>query len=279
VVGVFDSRGEAEQARQDLIRAGFGENDVRIVAQQSQGTAARAEDRDEGFWESVKDFFGFADDEDSAYYQEAARRGGTLLQVTAESDTEVDRAVQILERYKAVDLESRSQQWRAEGWQGYQTAQRTKATASAGGAARGKKTGDKAIPVVEEQLQVGKRVVQRGGVRIHTHVTEKPVEAQVNLREEHVRVERRPVNRPATEADFNAATARQGSIEVTESAEVPVVSKQARVVEEVVVDKDVQERTEKVHDTVRRTDVDVEKTNPNAQQQRQGSASREQDRV
>lgn len=117
--------------------------------------------------------------------------------------------------------------------------------------------GQEAIPVVEEELHVGKREVQRGGVRVHSRVEERPVEEQVNLREEHAVVERRPVDRPASQADLGNAF-RESSIEITETAEMPMVSKEARVVEEVVVGKDVSERTETVRDTVRRTDVDVE---------------------
>jgi uncharacterized protein (TIGR02271 family) len=114
------------------------------------------------------------------------------------------------------------------------------------------------VPVVEERLAVGKREVEQGGVRVKTRVEERPVEEQVNLREEHARVERRPVDRPANEADI-ARAARGQSIEVTEMHEEPVVAKEARVVEEVVVGKEVEQRTETVRDTVRRTDVEVEK--------------------
>ena len=86
-------------------------------------------------------------------------------------------------------------------------------------------------------------------------VEEQPVQEQVQLREEHVRVDRRPTDRPATEADLRA---HDEVIEVTEMAEVPVVGKTARVVEEVVVGKETTQRTETISDTVRRTDVNVE---------------------
>jgi len=112
-----------------------------------------------------------------------------------------------------------------------------------------------AIPVVEEELQVGKRAVERD-VRVHTTVTEKPVEEQVRLREEHVTVERRPVDRPVSAADQTAF--KEGVIEMTETVEEAVVNKQARVVEEVVVHKEVKDRVETVRDTVRRTNVEVE---------------------
>lgn len=120
------------------------------------------------------------------------------------------------------------------------------------------KEGEKAaIPVVKEDIQVGKREVQSsGGVRVESTVKERPVSEQINLREEHVNVERRPVDRPASAADLNAF--QQGTIEVTERKEVPVVSKEARVVEEVRVGKEATTRTETVRDTVRETDVKVE---------------------
>jgi uncharacterized protein (TIGR02271 family) len=124
--------------------------------------------------------------------------------------------------------------------------------------AEGVYRGETTIPVVEEELQVGKREVERGGVRVESRVEEKPVSQEVNLREERVHVERRPVDRPVTEDD---KAFREGSFEVTERAEVPVVAKTERVVEEVVVGKQVEEHTETVRDTVRRTDVEVHEVN------------------
>jgi len=126
--------------------------------------------------------------------------------------------------------------------------------------AEGVYRGETTIPVVEEELQVGKREVERGGVRVESRVEEKPVTEQVQLREERVHVERRPVDRPVTNAD---EAFREGTLEVTERAEEAVVSKTARVVEEVVVGKQVEEHTETVHDTLRRTDVDVQEVNTN----------------
>jgi len=110
--------------------------------------------------------------------------------------------------------------------------------------------------VVEEQVEVGKRQVRRGGVRLYTRVVERPVEETVRVRDERVTVERHPVDRPASEADI--AAFKERTIEVTETDEEPVVSKQARVVEEVVMSKEVEERTETVRDAARRTEVEVE---------------------
>ncbi|MDQ3253506.1 MAG: YsnF/AvaK domain-containing protein [Acidobacteriota bacterium] len=116
--------------------------------------------------------------------------------------------------------------------------------------------GDVTLPVIEERIAVDKRQVDRGGVRVEQHVTERPVEETVSLREEHVTVERRPANQPVDATNMEAF--KEGVIEVTEMGEEAVVSKQARVVEEVVVGKEVTEHQETLRDTVRRTDVEVE---------------------
>jgi len=117
--------------------------------------------------------------------------------------------------------------------------------------------GDAVVPIVEEELQVGKQKVEKGAVRVTTSVTETPVEADVHLHEERVEVKRRAVDRPVTGADV--AAFQEGTIELKESAEQAVVSKKARVVEEVVVSKQGSDKTQTVRDTVRKTDVDVQK--------------------
>ena len=220
--------------------------------------------------------------EHAEYYSEGVRRGGTLVTVNAPDDM-AERAVDIMNGHGAVDIDERGASYRTGGYTGYsETAvpytseqitreRETYAMPAAGvaGAAAGMGTatagvgtagtrdvqGEAVIPIVEEDIAVGKRQVQRGGARVHTYVTERPVEESVTLREEHVSVERHAVDRPVTSAD---TAFREGEIVVTETAEVPVVAKEARVVEEVVVGKFETERTETVRDTVRRTDVEVE---------------------
>ena len=210
--------------------------------------------------------------EHAEYYAEGVRRGGTLVTVNA-PDNQAEEAVDILNGHGAVDIEERGGSYRTGGYTGYNEAAlpytaeevtrerdlyRAPATAAVGttGTAGTVNAGDEQVlQVVQEDLAVGKRQVQRGGARVHTYVTERPVEESVTLHEEHVTVERRPVDRAVTGAD---TAFREGSIEVTETAEVPVVAKSARVVEEVVVGKTATDRVETVSDTVRRTDVEVE---------------------
>ena len=143
------------------------------------------------------------------------------------------------------------------------TAKATTATAAPAAATR-KTTGTESgtIPVIEEQLEVGKRQVETGTVQVTSHLVETPVNEQVTLREEHANVERRPVERTATEADL--AAFKEEVIEVRETAEKAVVSKNARVVEEVVVGKTATTSTQQVSDTVRNTVVEVEREGQDA---------------
>jgi len=115
---------------------------------------------------------------------------------------------------------------------------------------------ERAIPIIEENLQVGKQEIETGGARISSRIVEQEVEENITLREEHVQIERNPVNRPVSSADLSSF--REGTIELTEHAEVPVVNKEARVVEEIILEKEVTEHDEVIRDTVRKTEVDVD---------------------
>jgi uncharacterized protein (TIGR02271 family) len=188
-------------------------------------------------------------EEEAEYYAEGIRRGNTLVAVKT-SDQRAPEAVRILQELNPIDVERRAAEWRQEGWEPEHTRGHTGREPFEG---RRMGDGEENIEVVEEDLQVGKREVQRGGVRVHTHVVEEPMEKEVRLRDEEVRVERKPVDRPARDADF-----RERTIEMTETDEEAVVGKEARVTEEVHVEKDVHTRPETVRDTVRRTEVEVE---------------------
>ncbi|MGI4954643.1 MAG: YsnF/AvaK domain-containing protein, partial [Janthinobacterium lividum] len=115
------------------------------------------------------------------------------------------------------------------------------------------------IKVMEERLRVGKREVAAGAVRVRSYVVERPVEEQVSLHEERVRVERHPVDRAVTATDA-ASAFQERTIEAQARSEEAVVQKDVRVVEEIGIKKEAADRTETVRDTVRKTEVDVEDT-------------------
>jgi uncharacterized protein (TIGR02271 family) len=113
------------------------------------------------------------------------------------------------------------------------------------------------VQAVEEELHVGKRQTRGGRVRLHTSVEELPVEERIRLHEEEVHVERRAVDRPVSPEEAKKGF-EERSVEVSATVERPVVSKEARVVEEVAVSKTEREREEVVRDTVRRSKIEIE---------------------
>jgi uncharacterized protein (TIGR02271 family) len=177
-------------------------------------------------------------EQDAHYYAEGVRRGGILVTVSAANQSDAEKAVAILKRHGAEDIDERASEWKKQGWNG-----RFEAS-----------DGERTIPVTEEELVVGKRNVEHGGVRVYSRVLEQPVRETVELEEEHVDVQRRPANRPASGDAF-----REQSFEVRERAEEPVVQKRARVVEEVKVGKKRGKTSRTVQDSVRKTDVGVER--------------------
>jgi uncharacterized protein (TIGR02271 family) len=226
-------------------------------------------------------------EDDAHIYAEGVRRGGTLLIGEVNDDT-ADRALNIIEGHTPVDIAERGDRYRSSGWSRYDAGadytteqaatersrygsglrdaaadlrdtDRAPATGNAPRADTQREVAadrEETIPVVEEQISIQKRAVERGRVRIHTRVIERPIEEQVSLHSEHVSVERRPVD-PAVQPVPPEAF-RDRTIEVTETAEEAVVHKDARIREEVVIRKEAEERAETVRDTVRRTEVDVE---------------------
>ncbi|MBB1490794.1 YsnF/AvaK domain-containing protein [Paracoccus sp. MC1862] len=252
---MFDSSADADRAVSALKAAGIA--DVVLTGQENEGYGTRqysAEARtDRGFFESIGDFF--FPEEDRYAYAEGLNRGGYLVTVRNIPENQYETALDILDNEGAVDLDAREAEWRTEGWTGYGAGE-VAAAGYAGERSAGMDANLNAegkIDVVEEQVTVGKRQTEGGRVRVRSYVVETPVEQDVELRSERVHVERRPVDRPADSADF-----QERSIEASEYAESAVVQKEARVVEEIGLSKDVESHTETVRDTVRKTEVEIE---------------------
>ena len=262
VVGVFDNYSTAETVARDLTNAGIPRESIELKSNFMTGAAGRSTDRSESHEGGISGFFHrlFGGDDSDSYgghYAEAVRRGNSVVCVTAPED-QIEQAVEIMNAAGAVDIDRHVENYRQTGYEEHDDTAGPYShdeALSERERFRGSDEGT-SVPVVEEELQVGKRAVRRGGVRVYSHVVETPVEESVDLREEHVRVERRPVDRPLSAGDNDRL--RDQSIEVTEMSEEPVVQKRARVREEVIVGKETSQRTEKIRDTVRRTEVEVE---------------------
>ncbi|CAB3806597.1 YsnF/AvaK domain-containing protein [Pararobbsia alpina] len=262
IVGVFDSFEEADGAVSRLVQGGLRRDDMEVHANDQLGAAGeRTVDADKpaastaseevGVFGKVERFFSnmFGSDdrpEEVGHYQEAVRRGGALLTVSVTDEAQVAMVRSALHEAGAVDIDERVAQWKSSGYSGFDSTARPY-TADEVTAER------QAFAVTRESLDVGKREVDSGGVRVYSRATETPVTETVNLREEHATIERRPVDRVATAADL-----KEGSVEIRETAEHAVVAKTAHVVEEVVVGREATEHTETINETLRGTDVEVE---------------------
>jgi uncharacterized protein (TIGR02271 family) len=248
VTALYDTKAEAEAARDRLSSEVDVEGRAKIIDQSSLS--------DE---QHVSDFHSVPlSSEDREAYGEGLRRGGFMLCAEVDEDEDADKIVSILEQTSSVDLDERQNSWRRDGWAA-NTGIWESSDNQRGAGDRENVVQEERIPVIEEQLRVGKREEQRGGARVRTYVEERPVTEQVNLREEHVSVERRPVDQEIPRGELDSGgLLEEREVEMRETTEEAVVGKEARVKEEVVLQKTAHERTEKVEDTVRNTKVEVD---------------------
>ena len=278
IVAAFNTSADAQAAAADLQAAGISRSDIYLESSSATSSSPEATDsyasrsahNEGGVVGWFKSLFGEEQSGEHAGYQNTLAKGGYLLSVDA-AEAHLDTIEEILNRHNPVNVTSDDTTTYGNTTTGvgaYASPTATPAVGAVTAAGLGSDaglrgtgttdvtTGTGSIPVLEEDLQVGKRRVLRGGVRVFSRVVETPVEESIGLREEHVQVNRQTVNRPATEADF--ASGRNQAIEVEQYGEEAVVAKQARVVEEVNVGKEVTDRTETVKDSLRHTEVEVE---------------------
>ena len=264
IVAVYDSAAHAEQAVRDLLAANVPQSAISRHAAEgvyspasTSVTTRRAEDEaGTGFWSSL---FGGSSD-DHTVYDNAMQSGGNVVTVATVPEHDYESVMAILEKHNPVDIDERAA--------AYSSTTATAATAvpmdvvapgsmmAAGMPASTATTAEQGgvIQLAEESLAVGKRLVNRGGTRVRRYVVETPVEESVSLHSEKVTLERHPVTDGRLAADgFSDKT-----IEMTETAEEAVVSKTARVYEEVGLRKEATDRVETVRDTVRKEEVKIE---------------------
>lgn len=273
VIGFFDETAEAQRAVEQLQSAGISRDRIDVSrgsgsTSHTDGTTGgvnpvsgserdensvsrtadnRTVDREGRNTNAFTDFFnnlfgGDNDNDDADRYSRVAEGSNSIVTVHAQSREEAERVAQVLDSCGAIDVDERASQ------SGSMYAGRTESIGD---------QRETTIPRVEEHLNVGKRTEESGGVRVRSRIVERPVEEHVRLREENVHVDRQQVDRPVSMDDASAFQERE--IEMTERTEVPVVNKEARVVEEIKLSKDVTQKDETIRDTVRNTEVDIDK--------------------
>lgn len=256
LVAIYQSFSDAEKVRDRLMAEGFIASDVRLSGDRAARPATVQREEEPGFWAWL---FGDVPDTDRTVYRTHLQANRAIVSVLVRDEARRERALDIMEEFDPIDVDD-------QGTGGPPPVQRMSTTMPPPGRAGAPVTGavppaaaqrgtEQVIPVVKEELSVGKRVTERH-YRVRTHVVEKPIEEQVMLRDERVTIEHRPVS--------GAAAARPGmpqerEVEIVERHEEPVAEKHGRVAEEIVVRKEVTERPETVRGTVQETRVDVDK--------------------
>lgn len=232
VIAMYDNADKAQQVVNEIVRAGVSRDAVDVLQGDGNGSSAVVSKLTERGLE----------EQEAAVYAEVIGKGGSMVTVDAPEER-ADNAWEIMNRFGPRDLDQLLEE------------------------AGGSQQGQESVPVVEEQVSIGKRKVLRGGMRVTSKVSERPVEETVRLREEKVDVEQNRADRKLSPEEAEKAF-EDKTVELTETVEEAVISKEARVVGEVSLNKTGAEREETVEATARRTDVKVEEIEPKNSQQR-----------
>ncbi len=257
IVTLYDTAEHAEAAKRSLEAAGFAPSEISLINSKTLGVAGDKLS-EPGLWHRL--FGRDIQEYEAKVYGRSVEAGGVVLTIRV-PEAEASRAMSILNAHRAVDLSKRAEQEgllaTAPAAASKPAAERTApATAAPTTAAAGAASGEEVLALAEEQINVGKRLVQGGTTRIRRFVTETPVEAQVTLHEEHARVIRRASADPnfIRNIDWTDKT-----IEITETAEEPVVTKSVHITEEVVIQREGSDHVKTLRDKVRRQQVEVER--------------------
>jgi uncharacterized protein (TIGR02271 family) len=139
------------------------------------------------------------------------------------------------------------------------TSQKAAKTSTSTAAAGTSRTAESAsVKLHQEELKVGKREVEAGGVRLRKVIRTETINQPVELRREEIVFER--VSGEAARAGEDEGAFREEDIYIPLRREEAVVQKQTRVREEVRVGKRADVERESVSDEVRSEDVEIEET-------------------
>ena len=273
IVAVFDTPAHAELAIADLTKSGVPASAIEHFAQvdgDASGEVSTIETgkSHKGFWSWLTGEEGDQSISHHTVYDNSMASGHTVVTVVVDANRAED-VMSLLDEHDPIDIDAHSGLY-DEGDVATETSSLSPvvntvpvatapvATMPAAAVPSTAAAGEQVISLSEETLQVGKRAVERGTTRVRRFVVERPVEEQIRLRDEHVSVFRRPVTGVA--ASVGADAFSEKIVEMTETGEEAVVGKTSHVVEEVVVKKEVGERVETIHDSLRREDVEIKET-------------------
>lgn len=256
LICLFHHRDEADSARKDILRVNVPEQSVTLIASDGSHPDALATLSDLGL-----------PSRDLHHLLNGLEHGGVVLAVDSVSHL-VEKVEAIFRAHEADPVNKEVLDDGGDSSPALHTEAASARSQVEGGLPEdllpgrtGSDVGRLAIPVVHEEMQVGKRRIDTGGVRVFRRIVEVPVNQEVTLRDQNIHVERRAVDRPVS--DSESATAGEEVIELAETREELVVTKAARVFEEIVVGRETADRIQHVQETLRHTEVDVQQIAPN----------------
>lgn len=246
VVAVYDTEAGANAALKSLISAGYLTDDISVI--RNERDAEKAGLYEPGIWQRL--FGRDLEHHEAAVLGRSLKEGSVIVSVRV-PESEAPKVLGLLDTHQPVDIVDRAKAYDFKG--------ATAGIAATAGMATmpvaAKLPGEEMLRVAEEQINVGKRMVEAGHTRVRRFVVDKPVEARITLHEEHAEVIRRAISDPAFVKDIDWS---EKTIDVTETAEEPVVNKTVRFTEEIVIRKQGSDSTRTVHDTVRSQQVEVD---------------------
>jgi uncharacterized protein (TIGR02271 family) len=261
LVAAFDTKEHATAAVNALKAGGFHPDDISIFDNSRLAvgkSAASAGTRHAGLWHRL-----FGDDinkYEATVYGDTINEGGTVVSVRVPQD-QVAQASGILDLHRPVNVHDRAVT------SGIAPAAQVESAAKAIIAAPLAAAQSVAVTpklaelhkgtlrLAEEQLQVGKKMVETGRTRVRRFTTEREVSQDVTLHEEHAEVLRKALADPTSLTNIDWA---DSEIEVVETAEQALVNKTARLVEEVSLRTKGDDHVETIHEKLRRQQAEIE---------------------
>ena len=260
IVAVFDTRDHADAAVKALRAGGFANADISIFDGDRLRSGKKAVAPEEtGLWQRL-----FGDDvyeHEAAVYHQTVKRGGVVISARV-MDNEVAHAIAILDLHRPVDVHDRAVTTgiapaaHVEAVEKKIDAVPLAVAQQVAVTPKFAEVHDGVLRLAEEQLQVGKQMLETGRTRVRRYITEREASADVTLHDEHAEVLRKAITDPKYIGVIDWA---DGEIEVIETAEHALANKTARIVEEVSLKKVGTDRVETVKDKIRRQQVEIQR--------------------
>jgi uncharacterized protein (TIGR02271 family) len=262
LVAVYDTPARADAAVNALRAAGFAESDISVFdnARLRDGKPFFAPGaKKPGLWQRL--FGPDVHEHEASVYGETVQEGGALISVRLPPN-EVAHARAVLDIHRPVDVHDRAVTTGVAPAPHVQAVQRKlealplAALQQVAVSPKLAAAQPEVLRLAEEQLEIGKQMIETGRTRVRRFVTERDVAHDITLHHEHAEVLRKAISDPNYVGEIDWA---DGTIEVIETAEHAVVNKTARVVEEVSLRKFGSDHIETIRDKLRRHEVAFER--------------------